>query len=110
MTTEQNNFIAEETEVAQPPIVSETIATDDTRETAEEIDYKSWSKEDLIKGFHEASKSGLIQQAIKTATKIKSAIEEKIQEEKLDALNKFIEDGGVEDDFEFKGQQVLFEI
>lgn len=110
MTTEQNNFIAEETEVAQAPTASETIATDDTREIAEEIDYKSWSKEDLIKGFQEAVKSAKIQEAIKTATKIKSAIEEKIQEEKLDALNKFIEDGGVEDDFEFKGQQVLFEI
>jgi hypothetical protein len=110
MTTEHNNFIAEETEVAQAQPVSETNTAEETREIVEEIDYKSWSKEDLIKGFHEASKSGLIQQAIKTATKIKSAIEEKVQEEKLDALNKFIEDGGVEDDFEFKGQQVLFEI
>jgi hypothetical protein len=110
MTTEQNNFIAEETEVAQTQIVSETIATEETREIVEEIDYKSWTKEDLLKGFQEAAKSAKIQEAIKTASKIKSAIEEKIQEEKLSALNKFIEEGGVEDDFEFKGQQVLFEI
>lgn len=110
MTTEQNNFIAEETEVAQTQIVSETSATEETREIVEEIDYKSWTKEDLLKGFQEAAKSAKIQEAIKAAAKIKSAIEEKIQEEKLDALNKFIEDGGVEDDFEFKGQQVLFEI
>ena len=81
MTTEQNNFIAEETEVAQAQPVSESISAEETREIVEEVDYKSWSKEDLIKGFQEASKSGLIQQAIKTATKIKSAIEEKIQED-----------------------------
>jgi len=110
MTTEQNNFIAEETEVAQNQLASETIATEETREIVEEIDYKSWKKEDLLKGFQEAAKSGQIQQAIKTATKIKTAIEEKVQEEKLDALNKFIEQGGIEDDFEFKGQQALFEI
>ena len=110
MTTEQNNFIAEETVATQPPMASETTAAEEVREIVEEIDYKSWNKEDLLKGFQEASKSSQILQAIKSATKIKTAIEEKIQEEKLDALNKFIEEGGAEDDFEFKGLQVLFEI
>lgn len=67
MTTEQNNFIAEETEVTQTPTASETIATDDTREIVEEVDYKSWNKEDLIKGFQEAAKSTKIQEAYKNS-------------------------------------------
>ncbi|MBC7390971.1 MAG: DUF349 domain-containing protein [Opitutaceae bacterium] len=114
MTTEQNNLLTEETQLVdvQSTAISSNPSqnSDDSTDIVEETDFKSWEKLDLVKAFHEAAKSSQVGQAIKQAMKIKLVLEEKYQEEKLNALQKFLAEGGVEDDFEYKQDTQLSEI
>lgn len=113
MTTEQSNLLAEESnlvETTTTPTISHQTTPDEVRDVVEEIDYKTWSKDDLLKAFTEATKTSQVQQGLKIATKVKTALEEKFAEERQIALDKFIEDGGVEDDFEYKNDTQLKEI
>ena len=114
MTTEQSNLLAEESNLVEttttPSISHQTTTPDEVRDAIEEIDYKTWSKDDLLKTFTEATKTSQVQQGLKTATKVKTALEEKFAEERQVALDKFIEDGGIEDDFEYKNDTQLKEI
>ncbi len=114
MTTEQNNLLVEETQLedVQSTVVSPNHPqnSEEATEIVEEIDYKSLGKPELIKAFQEAAKSSQVAQAIKQASKIKLILEEKFQEEKLNALQKYLSEGGIEDDFEYKQDNQLNEI
>ena len=102
MTTENNHLLAEEIQLADTTSTDhsfvQTTNHDEVHEVVEEVDYKTWTKEALLKAFYEAAKAPQVQQALRLATKLKTALEEKIQEEKHFALDKFIAEGGVEDD------------
>lgn len=114
MTTEQQNILAEEPQLVDSPATSSdsvlhSSTTDEVSEV-EEIDYKTWDKDALVAAFQDSLKSDQVLKAIKQAGKLKLALEEKFQEEKHAALDKFLADGGVEEDFEFKGDALLHEI
>jgi hypothetical protein len=110
MNTEGNLHLTEEI-ATETPLTETVSATNDSQEEplVEEINYKNWSKEALLKAFQEA-KALPIMKGYKLANKLRLAIEEKIQEEKEFALEKFIAEGGEEDDFEYKGAQQLAEL
>ncbi len=115
MATDQHNILAEETQLVDNPASSPEIGllsnlTSDENHEVEEVDYKSWTKEALLKAYHDSLKSDQVLQAIKTASKLKIVLEEKIQEERHSALEKFLSEGGIEDDFEYKGENVLQEL
>lgn len=112
MTTEQNNLLVEEPQLVDAKHSADLAspAQEEIHEILEEIDYRSWDKPTLIKAFQDATKSQQVLQALKKATKIKSALEEKLQEERQAALEKFQAEGGNEDDFEYKGDSQFHEI
>lgn len=110
MNTESNPHFTEEISIEENlgEIGSATYPTHEEAHV-EEIYYKTWSKEALLKAFQEAKTLPIVK-GYKLANKLKSAIEEKIQEEKDLALEKFIAEGGEEDDFEYKGILLLAEL
>ncbi len=66
------------------------------------IDYSSFTKEQLIKVTIEAVKEKELSEAASILKAVKPALDQLLQEEFNQALQKFIEDGGLKDDFEFK--------
>ncbi|HAR20760.1 MAG TPA: hypothetical protein DCR46_08855, partial [Cytophagales bacterium] len=86
MNTESNPHFTEEISIEENlgEIGSATYPTHEEAHV-EEIYYKTWSKEALLKAFQEAKTLPIVK-GYKLANKLKSAIEEKIQEEKNLAL------------------------
>jgi hypothetical protein len=115
MVTEPHNILAEETQLVDSPALSSEIdllssVTSEESHEVEEIDYKTWSKEALTKAFKECVNADQVLTALKLAGKLKTSLEEKIQEEKHLALEKFLSEGGIEEDFEYKGEALLTEV
>jgi len=114
MTTETPHVLAEETQVIDSPNVTvqdqHTVLVLDEQHDLEEVDYKNWTKEALLKAFQEIGLNANLSQAIKQANRLKVFIEEKIHEERLHALEKFLSEGGTEEDFMFKGDSQLTEV
>ena len=68
-------------------------------------DYSNFSKEDLLKSALEAAANKQIDEALLVFKTIKPLLEQQISEEKAQALEKFLEEGGEKDNFEFKADQ-----
>ncbi|EAZ83006.1 DUF349 domain-containing protein [Algoriphagus machipongonensis] len=68
----------------------------------EEIDLTDLSKMQLLQLIKEKSKEGNVLKKDKFIAEIKSAFDEFVQKERAEALDKFKEDGGAEDDFDFR--------
>ncbi len=66
------------------------------------IDYSSFTKDQLIKVTIEAVKEKELTEAASILKAVKPALDHILQEEFNQALQKFIEDGGLKDDFEYK--------
>lgn len=93
----------EEVEVVQ---VAELSEEEHELATVEELpDYTHLSKDDLLKTALDAASQKELDEAITIFKTIKPLLEHQISEEKAAALEKFIEEGGEKDNFEFKGDQ-----
>ncbi len=68
----------------------------------EEIDLSSLSKIQLVHLLKEKVQHGNVLKMDKTVHEIKSAFDEFVHKERDEALSKFKEEGGAEDDFDFK--------
>ncbi len=82
---------------------AEISDTDKELDAVEEetIDYASFSKEQLIKATAEAVSEKELNEAAQILKAIKPALDQILQQEYNEALQKFVEDGGEKDDFEF---------
>ncbi|MTI20665.1 DUF349 domain-containing protein [Fulvivirga sp. RKSG066] len=72
----------------------------------EEIDYTTLSKEELVELIKSLAKEDKFIKAEKIAREIKPLFDEIRNAEREDALKKFIANGGVEEDFEFKNDEL----
>jgi len=72
----------------------------------EDIDYSSYSKEELVELIKSLAKDDRTIRADKIAKEIKPLFDEIHEAERQEALKKFKEDGGVEEDFEFKNDEL----
>jgi hypothetical protein len=93
----------EEVEVVQ---VAEFSEEEHELAVVEELpDYSHLNKEDLLKTALAAASQKELDEAIAIFKTIRPFIEQQISEEKAIALEKYIEEGGEKDNFEFKGDQ-----
>ncbi|WP_296701199.1 DUF349 domain-containing protein [Algoriphagus sp.] len=85
---------------------NEESSDDDSEEEDEdhqdEIDFSSLSKIQLVKLLKEKVQQGNVLKMDKIVHEIKSAFDEFVHKERDEALIKFKEEGGAEDDFDFK--------
>ncbi len=90
---------------ANQEAVNATPEEHDEENQIEETDYSRSSKQDLEKSLKHLLSESNVSTAFNTAKKIKSHLDLLLEEEKNEALQKFIANGGEEDDFEFTYSQ-----
>lgn len=71
-------------------------------DSEDEVDYSDYSKEELVELIKSLAKGDNIQRADRIAREIKPLFDEIREKERKEALDKFIAEGGAEEDFEFK--------
>jgi len=81
---------------------SEESDEEEEEEHQEEIDLSSLTKTQLVQLLKEKVQHGNVLKMDKTVHEIKSAFDEFVHKEREEALSKFKEEGGSEDDFDFK--------
>lgn len=69
----------------------------------EEVDFSNFSKHELHQYFDKNHKEGDVIEQYQTLKKLKPFVDSLFEDEKTQALDKFIANGGETDDFEFKG-------
>ncbi|MFN4993334.1 MAG: DUF349 domain-containing protein [Bacteroidota bacterium] len=74
------------------------------------IDYSSFTKQELIKITLEAVKEKELGEAASILKTVKPSLDQLLQEEYNEALQRFIEDGGLKDDFEYRDKDNTREI
>ena len=90
----------------------ESVETPETEESSEEeeqeepIDYEALSKEELVDTIAELSKKDDPKDFDKHLKPLKARFDQIFEEEKAEALEKFIADGNEADDFEYKEDEV----
>ncbi|TNF40054.1 MAG: DUF349 domain-containing protein [Cytophagales bacterium] len=105
---------AEISEESEAPVVAEVSSSeaasndsedsenDEEEDHEEHLDLSSLTKIQLLKLLKDKLQGGNILKLDKLAHEIKDAFEEIVNKEKEEALAKFKEEGGVEDDFEYR--------
>ena len=95
---------------AELPVLDVEIESHELSEEEHELasveelpDFSSLSKSDLLKAALKAAEEKEVDEAIATFKAIRPFFEQHIQEEQAAALEKFLEEGGEKDSFEFKG-------
>ena len=97
----QNEEVSESTEVEASENTDEE-EEDQEEEHEEEIDLSSLSKIQLVQLVKEKSQQGNVLKMDKLIHNIKAAFDEFVHKERDEALAKFKEEGGAEDDFDFR--------
>ncbi len=80
---------------------------EDDEHEDEEVDYTNLSKEELVELIKTLAKDERIMRSDKIVREIKPLFDEIRNAEKEEALKKFIADGGIEEDFEFKNDELI---
>ncbi|MEP2772010.1 MAG: DUF349 domain-containing protein [Fulvivirga sp.] len=80
---------------------------EDDEHEDEEVDYTSLSKEELVELIKSLAKDDRIMRSDKIVREIKPLFDEIRNAEKEEALKKFIADGGIKEDFEFKNDELI---
>ncbi|ELR71475.1 hypothetical protein C900_02538 [Fulvivirga imtechensis AK7] len=75
---------------------------EDEEEHDEEIDYSNFSKEEFVELIKSLAKDDNVQKAERVAREIKPLFDEIKEKERGEALERFVADGGAEEDFDFK--------
>ncbi|MEK6477020.1 DUF349 domain-containing protein [Catalinimonas sp. 4WD22] len=78
----------------------------DEDEHEEEIDYSNFSREELVKAIDQELKNENVKQADAHAHEMKSVFDELEAELKENALQKYLNDGGEKDGFEYKSDEL----
>lgn len=81
---------------------SEEEVEQEVSETEEEVDYSNLSKDELLSALKAVLSSSNFMKADHTVNEIKTHYDEFFIAEKNEALERFVAEGGVEDDFNFK--------
>ncbi len=97
----QNEEVSESAEVEASENTDEE-EEDQEEEHEEEIDLSSLSKIQLVQLVKEKSQQGNVLKMDKLIHNIKAAFDEFVHKERDEALAKFKEEGGAEDDFDFR--------
>jgi len=79
---------------------------EDDEHEDDEVDYTSLSKEELVELIKSLAKDDRIMRSDKIVREIKPLFDEIRNAEKEEALKKFIADGGIKEDFEFKNDEL----
>ena len=79
---------------------------DDDEEHEEQVDYSNFSKEELTKAIEEQLKSDHIKKADQLANEMKAHFDELESAERQAALEKFVAEGGSQDDFDYKSDEL----
>ena len=98
-----------EEEVAPQQAESSEAENNDSSEEEdeeEEIDYTDYTKEQLVKEIKELSQSDNINMASKKVQAMLPVFEELHKQAKQQALQKYLEEGGEEDGFEYKNDEL----
>ena len=85
----------------QPSIVDEHNEEIQETEVAE-VDYASFDKADFAKLLKDLSQDGNVQNADRVSRQVRSFIDEIREKEKQEALSRFLENGGKQEDFEMR--------
>lgn len=80
---------------------------DDDDHEDEEVDYSNLSKEELVELIKTLAKDDRIMRSEKIVKEIKPLFDEIRNAERTEALKKFIAEGGKEEDFEFKNDELI---
>ncbi|HYG40633.1 MAG TPA: DUF349 domain-containing protein [Cytophagales bacterium] len=72
----------------------------------EEIDFHKYSKKELLHAIEELQKESNFKKIDAILKQIKPVFDEQREKERLEALDKFIKDGGEADSFHFKGDEL----
>lgn len=80
---------------------------DDDDHEDEEVDYSNLSKEELVELIKTLAKDDRIMRSEKIVKEIKPLFDEIRNAERAEALKKFIAEGGKEEDFEFKNDELI---
>jgi hypothetical protein len=84
----------------------EEYAKEEEKEEDEEVDYSSFTKDQLVKAAEDLLNEENIKKADSSLKELKNHFEEIYSGEKKLALEKFIGEGGTEDDFNYKGDDL----
>ena len=84
----------------------ETEDSDEEEDKEDDVDYSTCSKEELVELVKEAGHMDNVVKADRILMEIKPFFDTIRSEEREVAKEKFIKDGGVEDDFEFKNDEL----
>jgi hypothetical protein len=113
VATQASDATVTETPIADPKDTAAPVAETAAQEapkTADqpepEIDYSTLSKEELVEIIKVVAKEDDVVKADKTLLTIKPHFDKFRQAEREEAKAKFIADGGVEDDFEFRHDEL----
>ena len=79
---------------------------DDHESDHEEVDYGSFSTEKLIQALIDLNSENDLGKVNKHVKEIRESYDDHFSEDRKHALEKFVADGGKEDEFEFKGEKI----
>ncbi len=99
--TADNSDASDETTTPAEPVEASEEETTETESEEEDIDYSGYTREELLVAVEELSKMEKFSKAQSVLGQILPLFNRMEKERKEAALNKFILDGGAEDDFEF---------
>ncbi len=98
-TTEQENLFEENTTDHSPE-------EDHSEEDNEQVDYSHYSKKELLKEIETQLKNDNIRQADTVANEVKHYLDDLEETERQEALQKFIQEGGEQKDFEYRPDEL----
>lgn len=78
---------------------------DDAHEEHEHVDYSNFTKKQFAELLKELGKSDDLKRADRVVREIKPILDEIKDKERNEALERFIQDGGVADDFDYRGDE-----
>lgn len=104
---EENNTIAAEQENLHEEDTADHSSEEDHHEEEDEhIDFSHYSKKELVKEIENQLKNEKIHQADAMAQEMKAHFDGIEEAERQEALQKFIEEGGEEADFEYRSDEL----
>ena len=106
MQSEEKEVVQQEVETTAVQEVEQLSEEQNSEEIVDEIDYSELNREDLLTHLKELNNEGSLQLVGARLTKIRRSYDSQKNELKNEALQIFINDGGNEDDFEFRQDDI----
>lgn len=104
--SENHGGIAVLSSEADLPDHEESDHDDSYEDEHKQVDYSDYSKKQLVDLIKELSRDDNFKRVDNVLKEVRHHYDELYEREKNEALNRFIQEGGVEEDFEFKGDEL----